>query len=207
MLCADGGAGGADVPRPSSPTTTSDAYVAKVLSLAAELRADVGPSGRRGRRRRNRGGGPDAGQVAVAWALAQVGTPYVWGGETPGVGFDCSGLTQAAYKVAGVALPRVAQDQFDAGPRVGRRAPCSSRVTWSSSAAGPDSVSHVGLYVGVLNGRTMMVDAPHTGADVRVEAFPPTIGARGAASMFVGATRPGVEAGPCPGLHFGAEGE
>jgi cell wall-associated NlpC family hydrolase len=57
--------------------------------------------------------------VAVAWALAQVGTPYIWGGEAAGVGFDCSGLTQAAYRVAGVALPRVAQDQFDAGPRLG----------------------------------------------------------------------------------------
>ncbi|MDA8273816.1 MAG: NlpC/P60 family protein [Actinomycetota bacterium] len=46
-----------------------------------------------------------AGGIAADWALAQVGTPCIWGGETPGVGFDCSGLTQAAYKVAGIALP------------------------------------------------------------------------------------------------------
>ena len=42
-----------------------------------------------------------AGTLAVSWALSQIGTPYVWGGETPGVGFDCSGLVQAAYAVAG----------------------------------------------------------------------------------------------------------
>jgi cell wall-associated NlpC family hydrolase len=56
--------------------------------------------------------------VAVDWALAQAGTPYVWGGETPGAGFDCSGLVQAAYQAAGISLPRVAQDQFDAGPHL-----------------------------------------------------------------------------------------
>jgi len=44
--------------------------------------------------------------IALDWALAQVGTPYVWGVETPGVGFDCSGVAQVAYRVAGVALPR-----------------------------------------------------------------------------------------------------
>ena len=60
----------------------------------------------------------NAGAVAVSWALSQIGTPYVWGGETPGVGFDCSGLVQAAYAVAGVALPRVAQDQYDATPKL-----------------------------------------------------------------------------------------
>ena len=53
-----------------------------------------------------------AGAVALSSALSQIGTPYVWGGETPGVGFDCSGLVQAAYAVAGLALPRVAQDQY-----------------------------------------------------------------------------------------------
>lgn len=45
----------------------------------------------------------------------------LWGGETPGVGFDCSGLVQAAYLAAGIALPRVAQDQFDAVPPVPAR--------------------------------------------------------------------------------------
>jgi len=129
------------------------------------------------------------GVIAVVWALAQVGTPYIWGGEKQGVGFDCSGLTQAAYKVAGVALPRVAQDQFDAGPRLG-----PGTVLQAGDlvffGGGSGDVSHVGLYVGVQDGRTMMVDAPHTGADVRVEAFPTTPGAAFGSEIFVGATRP-----------------
>ncbi|GAB4583392.1 C40 family peptidase [Nocardia sp. IFM 10818] len=48
---------------------------------------------------------------AVRNALSAVGTPYVWGGNTPGVGLDCSGLTQWAYAEAGVSLPRLAQEQ------------------------------------------------------------------------------------------------
>src|ERR1700729_2871835 len=46
--------------------------------------------------------------TAVSWALAQLGTPYRWGGEGSG-GFDCSGLVQAAFGAAGIRLPRVAQ--------------------------------------------------------------------------------------------------
>ncbi|AYF75049.1 NlpC/P60 family protein [Nocardia yunnanensis] len=56
---------------------------------------------------------------AVRNALSQVGTPYVWGGETPGVGMDCSGLTQWAYAQAGVSLPRLAQEQGFGHQRIG----------------------------------------------------------------------------------------
>ena len=58
-------------------------------------------------------------------------------------------------------------------------------------SVGPDGVSHVGLYVGVRNGKAMMVDAPHSGANVRVEAFPPTLGAPWGSDLVVGFTRPG----------------
>ncbi|MDT5105332.1 MAG: peptidoglycan DL-endopeptidase CwlO [Mycobacterium sp.] len=56
---------------------------------------------------------------AVRHALTQLGVPYDWGGTTPGVGLDCSGLTQWAYHEAGLDLPRLAQEQ-DVGAGVDR---------------------------------------------------------------------------------------
>jgi cell wall-associated NlpC family hydrolase len=54
---------------------------------------------------------------AVRHALTQLGVPYQWGGTTPGVGLDCSGLTQWAYHEAGLNIPRLAQEQ-DVGAAV-----------------------------------------------------------------------------------------
>ncbi len=125
----------------------------------------------------------------MSWALSQIGTPYVWGGETPGVGFDCSGLVQAAYAVAGVALPRVAQDQYDSTPKLGPGAALAPGDL-VFFGGGPDSIDHVGLFVGIVGNQDVMVDAPHTGADVRAEAFPATPGASFGSLLFVGATRP-----------------
>jgi cell wall-associated NlpC family hydrolase len=184
MLCADGGAGGADISAAVLAYNHSASYVTQVLALAQSYGEGEGQN------LAAAAAGPGAGQVAVAWALAQVGTPYVWGGETAGIGFDCSGLTQAAYRVAGVTLPRVAQDQFDASPELG-----SGTILEPGDlvffGGGPGSVSHVGLYIGVRDGKAMMVDAPHSGADVRVEAFPTTLGASWGSEEFVGSTRPG----------------
>lgn len=59
----------------------------------------------------------EAAAKAVAAAKTQLGTPYVWGGTTPGQGFDCSGFVQWAYGQAGVELPRLA-DQQAVGPQI-----------------------------------------------------------------------------------------
>ena len=101
--------------------------------------------------------------AAVKDALMFLGVAYVWGGESSR-GFDCSGLVQAAYREAGVSLPRVAQDQYDAGPVVspGQQVVPGDLVFFGT---GPGDVSHVGMFVG--NG--LMVDAPHTGATVRFD--------------------------------------
>ena len=177
LLCANGAAGGADPAGAVYAYNHSTSYVAQVLALAQSFAA---PSS---------GDPGDAGAVAVQWALAQIGTPYVWGGESPGVGFDCSGLVQAAFRAAGVALPRVAQDQYDATPKLVPGTPLApgDLVFFGS---GPRGVDHVGLFVGIVGGRDVMVDAPYSGADVRADAFPGTPGAAFGGLVFVGATRP-----------------
>ena len=98
---------------------------------------------------------------AIAFARAQIGKPYVWGATGPG-SYDCSGLTQAAWKAAGVTLPRTTYDQVNAG----------TTVSLTDAQPGDlvffyDDISHVGIYIG--NG--MMIHAPKPGAYVREESI------------------------------------
>ncbi|CAL9485555.1 hypothetical protein SUDANB1_03114 [Streptomyces sp. enrichment culture] len=98
---------------------------------------------------------------ALAFARAQIGKPYVWGAVGPG-SYDCSGLTQAAWKAAGVDLPRTTYDQVNAG----------TTVPLSQAQPGDlvffyDDVTHVGIYIG--NG--MMIHAPKPGTYVREESI------------------------------------
>jgi cell wall-associated NlpC family hydrolase len=184
LLCANGASGGTNISGAIYAYNHSDSYVQQVLSLAQSYAGQSGDG-----TAVDVSATSDAGAVAVEWALAQIGTPYVWGGETPGVGFDCSGLVQAAYAVAGVTLPRVAQDQYDTTLKlaVGATLEPGDLVFFGSA---PSSIDHVGLYVGVVDGETVMVDAPYTGADVRAEPFPAAIGSAFGSLIFVGATRP-----------------
>ena len=97
---------------------------------------------------------------ALAFARAQVGKPYVWGATGPD-SYDCSGLTQASWKAAGVDLPRTTWDQVNVG----------TTVSLANAQPGDliffyDDISHVGLYIG--NG--MMIHAPKPGAYVREES-------------------------------------
>ncbi len=178
-LCDNGAANGADLTGAVFAYNHSDSYVTEVLDLAqsyGETETQTVAAG-------------TAGAVALDWALAQVGTPYRWGGETPGVGFDCSGLVQAAYAAAGVSLPRTAQEQYDATTKLGPGDPIEpgDLVFFGMSTS---AIDHVGIYVGTEGGKALMVDAPYTGADVRVEPFPTTIGAPFGDLVFVGATDP-----------------
>ena len=178
-LCANGAATPADLAHAVFVYNHSDAYVTQVTSLAGSYQSAQAQlvSAR------------TAGGVAVDWALAQVGTPYIWGGETPGVGFDCSGLVQAAYHAAGIDLPRTAQEQYDTGPQLPPGFPllAGDLVFFGAS---PGDVTHVGVYVGMDGGHAVMVDAPHTGADVRVEQIPISPGAAWGSDVVVGFSRP-----------------
>ncbi|BBC36017.1 hypothetical protein SGFS_073110 [Streptomyces graminofaciens] len=95
---------------------------------------------------------------AVSYAYSKLGSPYVWGATGPNA-FDCSGLTQAAYRAAGISLPRTTYAQINAGHRVSRSELRPGDLVFFYSG-----ISHVGIYVG--NGQ--MVHAPRPGAPVRV---------------------------------------
>ena len=174
-LCVNGAENGADLSAAVFAYNHSQAYVTEVLDLAQSYGQSQAQTVAAG----------TAGGIAVDWALAQVGTPYVWGGETPGVGFDCSGLVQAAYRVAGINLPRVAQEQYDTTAKLGPGDPIQPGDL-IFFGQGPIDVTHVGIYIG--NGQ--MVDAPHAGAFVRVEATPTVPGMKWGTDILVGATDP-----------------
>ncbi|MFF2507896.1 NlpC/P60 family protein [Streptomyces sp. NPDC058067] len=97
----------------------------------------------------------------IAFAQAQMGKPYVWGATGPD-SYDCSGLTQAAWRAAGISLPRTTWDQVKVG----------TTVTTANAQPGDlvffyNDISHVGIYIG--NGK--MIHAPKPGASVRVESI------------------------------------
>ncbi|MFB7454556.1 NlpC/P60 family protein [Streptomyces sp. NPDC056194] len=107
--------------------------------------------------------------AAIQWAQGKLGTPYLWGGTGTAAQngrFDCSGLTQAAYDTVGVQLPRVANDQYNAGPHPGRGELLpGDLVFFSDDLTNSRAIRHVGIYVG----GGYMIDAPRTGAVIRFD--------------------------------------
>ncbi|MFJ9028459.1 NlpC/P60 family protein [Streptomyces sp. NPDC102274] len=97
----------------------------------------------------------------LSFARAQIGKPYVWGATGPS-SYDCSGLTQAAWKEAGVELPRTTWDQVKAGTRVATEDLLPGDLVFFY-----DDISHVGIYIG----DGMMIHAPKPGANVREESI------------------------------------
>ncbi|WP_306186434.1 MULTISPECIES: NlpC/P60 family protein [unclassified Streptomyces] len=96
--------------------------------------------------------------AAVTYAYQKLGSPYVWGATGPDA-FDCSGLAQAAYRAAGISLPRTTYAQINAGRRVSRSDLRPGDLVFFYSG-----ISHVGIYVG--NGQ--MIHAPNPSAPVRL---------------------------------------
>ncbi|HYT09823.1 MAG TPA: NlpC/P60 family protein, partial [Mycobacteriales bacterium] len=108
--------------------------------------------------------GPEAVAVALAFALDQVGKPYVWGAEGPDA-YDCSGLTQRSYAEAGVLLPRTAAEQAQVGQPVALAdLRPGDLVFWAYDPANPATVHHVALYAG----DGLVVQAPQPGEFVEV---------------------------------------
>ena len=156
--------------------------LALLRRLAAEraARARAAAAGRAGSWGWFGGAGAPSGAAgrAVAFARSQLGKPYVWGASGPS-SYDCSGLIMAAYRSAGVWLPRVSRAQFSAGPPGRPRQPRSRRPGVLRLQPGnPGSIHHVGMYLG----GGAMVEAPYSGASVRIAS----IGRRD----YIGAVRP-----------------
>ena len=168
-LCHNGGGDPAALRSAIYSYNHSDAYVEEVLGY---YRAYLAPSDLV--LTASTGAPSPAAAAALRWAATQLGTPYQWGGCGPDA-WDCSCLVQHAYAAAGVVLPRTTTEQYGAsGPHVERAALEPGDLVFFGTAT---DIAHVGLYVGA----DQMLDAPHTGTVVRIEALHPD---------YVGATRP-----------------
>jgi cell wall-associated NlpC family hydrolase len=118
--------------------------------------------------------GSGGASVAVQWAYKELGKPYVWGAAGPD-SFDCSGLTQYVWGKAGVYLSHYTGAQWNEGAHVDRSQLQPGDLVFFGS-----DLHHVGIYIG----DSKMIEAPYTGANVRIsDAF---------RSDYAGAVRPGV---------------
>ncbi len=113
--------------------------------------------------------GSTAGNGAVTFALAQLGKPYLWGGNGPNA-WDCSGLTLAAWATQGVSLGRVTYSQAVQGTPVSLQDARSGDLVLTAGSDGtPTNPGHVGMVAGVdAGGNVWLVEAPRTGLNVRL---------------------------------------
>ncbi|MER5928710.1 C40 family peptidase [Streptomyces sp. NPDC002054] len=105
-------------------------------------------------------------EAAIAYAMNHLGDPYVWGGNGPH-GWDCSGLVQAAYRSAGISLPRVADDQYRATTPISRSELRRGDLVFWSNNGRASGVDHVAIYLG----DNRYLEAPRPGKNVRISTF------------------------------------
>jgi peptidoglycan DL-endopeptidase CwlO len=103
--------------------------------------------------------------AAIAFALAQLGEPYVWGATGPG-SWDCSGLTMGAWEHAGVQLPHYSVAQYEQTRHISAdELRPGDLIFWADDPNDPSTIFHVAMYLG--NG--LMIHAPRTGKPVKLE--------------------------------------
>jgi peptidoglycan DL-endopeptidase CwlO len=107
---------------------------------------------------------PGNAQVAVKFAYAQLGEPYVWGGAGPD-SWDCSGLVMGAWAAAGVTLPHYSVSQYYATTPISYSAMRPGDIIfYASNPSDPNTIFHEAMYIG--NGQE--IQAPHTGDVVKI---------------------------------------
>lgn len=104
-----------------------------------------------------------AGAKALAWAKTQIGKPYVWGAAGPN-SYDCSGLTMAAFRQAGVSLPRNSAAQYSAGTKVPFSQMQPGDLFFYSNNGSQSGIYHVAIYAG----NNMRLHAPSPGKSVEL---------------------------------------
>lgn len=115
------------------------------------------------------------GDIAAAWALTQLGKPYVWAADGPD-SYDCSGLTMRAWQKAGVLLDHWTGTQWTSGPHPSTDdLHRGDLLLFGKITSNPATIHHVGIYIG----HGQMVEAPFTGANVRISSIwrPDLVGA------------------------------
>ena len=112
-------------------------------------------------------------QTAIKDAEQQLGKPYVWGGDTPSTGFDCSGLIEWAWRQAGVSLPRTSQEQWAA---LQNRSVPLDKVQAGDLvfAAGSDGSGAAPGHVGMMVSSKQLIQAPQTGQNIEIVAYNPS---------------------------------
>jgi cell wall-associated NlpC family hydrolase len=152
MLCAKGARGGspAGIEQAVFAYNHAQWYVTDVMSWAAKYSAQ---------------GGSGAVATAIAFAKAQIGKPYAWGGTGPGA-FDCSGLVYAAYATAGIHIARTTYQWQQDGPIIPLSEIQPGDLLFSAGSDGtPSNPGHVVMYLG----GGQVIQAPQIGEDVQID--------------------------------------
>ncbi|WP_460351820.1 C40 family peptidase [Actinoallomurus acanthiterrae] len=160
-----------DLAQKKNAALTQKKNIEKTIGQQKALIKKLGPAADTG------GGGDDSGpmpsncgggytgsatgkaRTVLVWAYSKCGVPYLYGGNGPR--YDCSGFTMKAYAEAGVSIPRVVPDQYNATQRVSRANLSPGDLVFF------DNLGHVGIYVG--GGK--FIHSPHTGSYVKIDSL------------------------------------